>query len=160
MNEKEFIDLIDQHQGIIHKICRIYTDIQEDYDDLFQEIMVQLWQAMPRYKGKSKITTYMYKVALFTALNKMKQSNKMLYTTDELPDRTEDAPQKSAEAILKQVLTKLNMAEKALISLYLDERDYKEIAEILGITESNVGVRLNRLKKKMKAIIKVQEYGI
>ncbi len=139
MNEQEFIDLIDQHQGIIHKICRIYTDIQEDYDDLFQEIMVQLWQAMPRYKGKSKITTYMYKVALFTALNKMKQSNKILYTTDELPDRTEDAPQKSAEVILKQVLTKLNIAEKALISLYLDERDYKEIAEILGITESNVG---------------------
>lgn len=158
MSEKEFIDLIEQHQGIIHKVCRIYSDNNDDYDDLFQEIMMQLWQSITRYSGKSKLTTYMYKIALFTALNKVKKAKNKALVLADLPDDRTDEPKESAEVILDSIIRHLNEAEKALISLYLDEKDYKEMAEILGITESNVGVRLNRVKEKMRKILKVQDY--
>jgi len=158
LSEKEFIDLIEQHQGIIHKVCRIYTYNQHDYDDLFQDIMVQLWQSITRYQGKSKLTTYMYKIALFTALNKVKKAKKRQFDANEIADYTTDASD-TAEEILHTVIKHLSDAEKALVSLYLDEKDYKEMAEILGITESNVGVRLNRVKDKMRKILKAQEDG-
>lgn len=159
MSEKEFIDLIEQHQGIIHKVCRIYTYNQHDYDDLFQEIMVQLWQSIPRYQGKSKLTTYMYKIALFTALNKAKKAKRRQLDLQDLPDHTTDESADRVNDILNAIIQQLNDVDKALISLYLDEKDYKEMAEILGITESNVGVRLNRVKEKMRKILKTQYHG-
>lgn len=159
MSEKEFIDLIEQHQGIIHKVCRIYSYNQHDYDDLFQEIMVQLWQSIPRYQGKSKLTTYMYKIALFTALNKAKKAKRRQLDLQDLPDYTTDESADRVNETLNAVIQQLNDVDKALISLYLDEKDYKEMADILGITESNVGVRLNRVKEKMRKILKTQYHG-
>lgn len=159
MSEKEFIDLIDIHQGIIHKVCRLYTDKTHDYEDLFQEIMMQLWQSLPRYQGKAKVSTYMYKIALFTALNRVKSSKKQLDRSVDIPENIPEESIESHESILAAAIQHLNASEKALVSLYLDEKDYKEMAEILGITESNVGVKLNRIKKKLRRIFKVTAYG-
>ena len=159
MSEKEFINLIEKNQGIIHKICRLYTDTHTDYDDLFQEIMLQLWQSISSYQGKAKISTYMYRVALFTALNKVKYDKKQKLDPEEIKHQLSEETDQRPESILHLATQLLDPSDKALVSLYLDEKNYKEMADILGLSESNVGVRLNRIKKKLRTILKAQDYG-
>lgn len=101
----------------------------------------------------------MYKIALFTALNRVKSSKKQLDRSVDIPENIPEESIESHESILAAAIQHLNASEKALVSLYLDEKDYKEMAEILGITESNVGVKLNRIKKKLRRIFKVTAYG-
>nr|WP_246223574.1 RNA polymerase sigma factor [Fulvivirga kasyanovii] len=154
MKEKEFLDQIDQHQNIVHKVCRMYTDNRDDHEDLFQEILLQLWQAYPRFKGDSKLTTWMYRVALYTAISRHKKKQRIVsegidskayeYYENNDPYRYEN---------LRMAIDTLSETDKALVMLYLDEKPYKEIADIMGLTETNVGVRLNRIKKKLKEIL-------
>ncbi|UII30272.1 RNA polymerase sigma factor [Fulvivirga ulvae] len=152
--EKEFLDQIDQHQNIVHKVCRMYTDNKDDHEDLFQEVLLQLWQAYPRFKGDSKLTTWMYRVALYTAISRRKKKQRIIsegidstayeYYENQDPYRYEN---------LRMAIETLSETDKALVILYLDEKPYKEIADIMGLTETNVGVRLNRIKKKLKEIL-------
>lgn len=155
MSEKDFVDFIDTNQGIIHKICRIYTGNEADYEDLFQEIMLQLWQSVNRYKGDAKLTTWMYRVGLFTALTRKKKEQKLQFVDqahNHEPFYTPD-PVDDQEAELLAAIKKLNASDRGLVMLYLDNKSYKEMSEILGLTESNVGVRLNRIKVKLKEIL-------
>lgn len=154
LKEKEFLDQIDQHQNIVHKVCRMYTDNRDDHEDLFQEVLLQLWQAYPRFKGDSKLTTWMYRVALYTAISRHKKKQRIVsegidskayeYYENNDPYRYEN---------LRMAIDTLSETDKALVMLYLDEKPYKEIADIMGLTETNVGVRLNRIKKKLKEIL-------
>lgn len=154
MEETQFIQLIDQHQGIIHKICRLYRDVKEDREDLFQEIVFQLWKSLPSFSGKASFSTWMYRVALSTAIVTFRKKKPQIILTPELPDEPE-APQESEQTDqLFAALKKLNDEEKALITLYLEELSYREIAEITGITENNVGVKLNRIKSKIQQLLK------
>ena len=152
ISTSEFLDLIDQHQNLVHKVCRIYTDNEEDHNDLFQEILLQLWKAYPRFKGRSKLTTWMYRVALYTAMSEFKKRSRKKEVVDELERTVErNAAESHFEMeYLQAVIGRLNASDRALLALYLDERSYQQISEILGISESNVGVRLNRIKKKLK----------
>jgi RNA polymerase sigma-70 factor, ECF subfamily len=155
MDETEFLTLIDQHQGIIHKICRLYRDSKEDREDLFQEIVFQLWKSAHTFRGDAKFSSWMYRVALSTAIagyRKKKPDIRYMPSLPDEPDVQSHADEQREQ--LFQALKQLNDADKALITLYLEDLSYQEIAEIAGISESNVGVRLNRIKNKIQQLLK------
>ncbi|TPE45851.1 RNA polymerase sigma factor [Pontibacter mangrovi] len=155
-----FLALIAKHQGILHKLCRLYRDTSEDRQDLFQEIVYQLWKAFPQFRQEASITTWMYRVALNTALASFRKRVPTLRYTDTLPDTLSnyEATAEGQQEQLFGALKQLNDADKALISLFLEDMTYKEMALVLGISENNVGVRLNRIKSKLKLIVKKQNH--
>ena len=149
-----FVDLINQHQKIIHKVCNVYCFTPEDRQDLFQEIVLQLWRAYPNFKGKAKITTWLYRVALNTAITqKRKHKKSMIGSGQMLSDvKIADSEYQQIEnqQLLKTLINSLSDVEKSIIFLYLEEKSYEEIAGITGMSKSNVSVRLVRIKKKLE----------
>jgi RNA polymerase sigma factor (sigma-70 family) len=155
MDENRFLELINQHQVIIHKICRLYRDLKEDREDLFQEIVFQLWKSVSTFDGRSQFSTWMYRVALSTAIAVYRKKKPGIQYHSELPDRAEEQEQENEQhELLLEAIKKLNDGDKALILLYLEDLSYKEIAEITGITENNVGVRLKRIRDKIQQLTK------
>ena len=155
--EKEFLALIHDYQNIIYKICRLYRDNKEDQEDLFQEIVYQLWKSYPGFKRESKVSSWMYRIALNTAIAIYRKSKISVDYYQEFPEHLHLSDEKTIsenEERLFWALRKLNDSEKAVISLYLEDFNYREIASITGLSESNVGVRLNRIKNKLKEILK------
>lgn len=156
MDEQPFLVLIQEHQGIIHKICRLYRDGKEDREDLFQEITYQLWKSFPSFKREAKVSTWMYRIALNTAIASFRKKRLDVEYHQVLPDLPDDEVdeeyairQESLFATLKQ----LNESERAIVALYLDDLSYRQIAEIIGINENNVGVKLNRIKLKIQKLL-------
>lgn len=156
MDENQFLALITENQAIIHKICRLYRDSREDREDLFQEITYQLWRAVPSFKGEAKVSTWLYRVALNTAIASFrKKKPDVLYSTT-LPDLAEETPSEEMEIRQERLfaaLKQLDDSEKAIITLYLEELSYLQIAEITGINENYVGVKLNRIKNKIQKLL-------
>ncbi|WP_312388774.1 sigma-70 family RNA polymerase sigma factor [Chryseobacterium sp.] len=153
--EKTFIAFLKENQRIVHKVCRIYTDNKEDHEDLFQEITIQLWKSFPSFKGDAKFSTWMYRVALNTAITLFKKAKKNDLTTaiDVSSLRIEYETYEDDEHKLKimyQAIYTLSDIEKALIMMYLEDKSYREIGEILGITEGNARVKMNRAKNNLK----------
>ncbi|MGE9311952.1 RNA polymerase sigma factor [Niabella sp. CJ426] len=165
MAEKEqaFLQLIKQHAGILHKVARLYMDTETDRQDLIQEMMVQLWRSYDSFTGNSQFATWMYRVALNTALtylrNNKKHSKHILYThTPDVAD-TSSHPQQQAQLDIFYAATHhLNPVEKALIFYFMEGLSHKEIALQLGISEVNARVKLNRTKEKLQKIIKSLGY--
>jgi len=159
LNETDFLQLLEKHQNIIHKICRIYSYDYSDQKDLFQEISIQLWKSYPSFKGKSKFTTWMYRVGLNTAITLYRKNKKTIRGEDyskisELKANEEYDETKDIQ--IKWLYGKIDTfseIEKALILLYLEDKKYSEIAETLGISEVNARVKINRLKKKLKTML-------
>lgn len=155
--EKEFVALIHDYQNIIYKICRLYRDNKEDQEDLFQEIVYQLWKSYPGFRGESKASSWMYRIALNTAIAVYRKSKISVDYYEEFPEHLHLSDEKNIsqnEERLFWALRRLNDSEKAVISLYLEDFNYAEIAAITGLSESNIGVRLNRIKHKLKQILK------
>ncbi len=155
--EIEFVSLVQEHQNLMHKICRLYTNSDAEHKDLFQEITIQLWKAYPKFRGDSKFSTWMYRVGINTAISLYRKSKLRIqsYSFDDVSykipqtetyDDTQDQQLKSIYAALKQ----FNDIDKAVIFLYLEDKSYKEISEMIGITEVNARVKMNRIKKKLK----------
>lgn len=165
MKETEtiFLSLINQHKAIIHKISKMYMHDGEEQRDLFQEIVMQLWKAYPSFKGLSKFTTWMYRVALNTALVYFKKENRKV---DKAPldenidviDESDSTEKEEKLTYLYKAVQELNAVEKALIFLFLENQSHREIAENLGISEINARVKLNRTKEKLQFIIKKNGY--
>jgi RNA polymerase sigma-70 factor (ECF subfamily) len=155
MNETEFLALVNQHQGIIHKICTLYRDSPQDREDLFQEIIFKLWKSAPQFRGEAKFSSWMYRVALSTAIAVYRKKKPDIRYMPAVPDRAENQtqPDENREQLF-QALKQLNDADKALITLYLEDLSYQVIAGIVGISESNVGARLNRIKSKIQQLLK------
>ncbi|UNY97404.1 RNA polymerase sigma factor [Zhouia spongiae] len=163
ITEKEFLDKINEHKGILYKVTRMYCDEPEDREDLSQEITLQLWKSIDTFKGNSQFSSWMYRVALNTAIVFFKKDKKRKNTTADIKidpvahkdyDRDKD---KQLDCFYKAI-KELNKLDKALILLYIDGYSGKEIAENLGITEVNARVKINRAKKQLKRIIKAQGY--
>lgn len=153
--EAQFIHLINEHQGIIYKICRLYRDSREDREDLFQEIVFQLWKSFPGFRGKAAFSTWLYRIALSTAISAFRKKRPDISYTATLPDEPEEpGEQHGQRERLFDALRQLNDADKALIALYLENLSYQEIAEISGISENNVGVKLNRIRQKIQQLLK------
>ncbi|MBS0031334.1 RNA polymerase sigma factor [Chitinophaga sp. 22321] len=155
MDQQAFLVSIQQHQGILHKLCRLYRDSPEDREDLFQEMIYQLWKSYPTFSGNAKISTWMYRIALNTALAGFRKRSIPVTYTDTLPDlpATTDHNTTIQQDRLFAALSQLSDAEKAIIALYLEDMSYQEIAGIIGIEENYVGVKINRIKNKLKNIL-------
>ena len=155
MDEVQFLEKMKEHQGIIHKICRLYRESKEDREDLFHEILFQLWKSVSTFDNRSKFSTWMYRVALSTAIADYRKKKPAIQYHAELPEREEEQGLDDEQRdLLLQAIKSLNDADKALILLYLEDFSYKEIADIAGITENNVGVKLSRIKGKIQQLIK------
>ncbi|MNK61689.1 ECF RNA polymerase sigma factor SigG [compost metagenome] len=162
-NEKEFLSLIEDHKGLIHKVSRMYMDEAEDREDLFQEIILQLWKSYGSFKGESKVSTWMYRVALNTSLtffkkDKKKPDNIRMHHKMDVKDDNEISHKETQLDYFYKAVHTLNPVEKALIFLFLEGQSHKEIGNNLGITEVNARVKLNRTKDKLQEIIKQQGY--
>lgn len=157
--ESHFTSLITSHQGLIHKVCSMYCDQEEARRDLFQEIVLQLWRAFDSYKGEAKISTWMYRIALNTAITGFRyqkrrpQLEAMAEHIYQLPGQDHDWEQEERRTVLYQAISHLSEIEKAIVMLYLEDHSYDEIADIVGITRNHVGVKLNRIKGKLRQIM-------
>ena len=151
--ELEFISLIGEHQRIIYKVCNLYMDNAADRDDLFQEITLQAWKAYPKFKGEARFSTWLYRVALNTAITYFKKEQKqvVVFSSEVLPDSADshDPIEEQVQAMYKAI-GELSKIDKALVTLYLDDYSYQEIGDMLGITANNVAVKMNRVKLKLK----------
>lgn len=157
--EHQFVTNLEKHQNIVHKICRMYTNDQESHNDLFQEITIQLWKAYPRFRGDSKFSTWMYRVALNTAITLYRKSKRDIHTQDfdevsfKIKAHEYDDEVEQQLKLMYKAVKELNDIDKALVFLYLEDQSYKEISETLGITEVNARVKMNRIKKSLKNIL-------
>jgi len=157
--ENKFVKELQANQGIIHKICRAYTKGEAQHKDLFQEISIQLFKAYPKFKGNSKFSTWMYRVAINTAISLYRKSKRQIKTSEIFDNLKEleykgydDTKDKQVDLLYKAINT-LNDIDKALVLMYLDDKPYAEISEILGISEVNARVKMNRAKTKLKNIL-------
>ena len=158
-SEHNFVELLEKHQNIVHKVCRLYTNNYDAHNDLFQEITIQLWKAFPKFRGDSKFTTWMYRVGLNTAITLYRKSKRRIKTQEfdaiqfKISAEEYDSTEEEQLKLMYQAVHQLNDIEKALVFLYLEDKDYREISETLGISEVNARVKMNRVKKKLKTIL-------
>ena len=166
-NETErqrFVDLIEKHQGILHRICSVYANHSHDRQDLFQDMVLQLWRSYASFRAQSSFTTWMYRVALNTALLQRRMATRR-------PDLTRGgeaeiasvpvaaaAPNDGVE-LLRACIRKLPTLDRAIVLLHLEERSYDETAEITGLSRSNVSVRLVRLKERLRRMLEEKGLG-
>lgn len=161
--ENDFLQLLDAHKGILHKISKMYMESPEDQQDLFQETIYQLWKSYPTFSHQSKFSTWMYRVAVNSAITYFKKQKRKPPTTSSFP---EYLPSEETEANAKELqlshfykaVQQLEKIEKALIFYHLENYSHKEISLQLGISEVNARVKLNRAKTKLKQLIKNQGY--
>lgn len=158
--ESKFTLLVKENQRIVHKICRIYSDSPEAHEDLFQEIVLQLWKSFDSFKGDSKFSTWMYRVGLNTAITLIRKKNKTIETISidqhsYFDIRTNDDNEEKEERLklLYSCIKQLNDVERALVLLFLEDLPYKDIAETMGISEVNARVKMNRTKEKLKEMM-------
>ncbi len=150
--EETFARYVKEHRALLYKVCRMFEREPAAQEDLSQEILLQLWRAFPRYDERFKWTTWAYRIALNVAIShQRKAKTTILVTTEPLPElpMPTDGGSEQSDALWAAIAS-LNPAEKALLLLYFDELPYAAIAEISGLSESNVGVRINRIKQKLK----------
>jgi len=161
ITETEFAKVIYDNQELIIKVCNIYCHNLSDRDDLFQDIAINLLKGLSSFKGNSKLSTWIYRVSINTAISKFRKKRKLRFVGFESLTEPKDASAEEQEMdkensikALYYGIGKLNPVEKAIILLYLEDKSYDEIADIVGISKSNVSVRLVRVKRKLETIIK------
>ncbi len=155
--QEDFLKIVSNYQGIIHKVNLIYFRVIVDREDNFQEILLQLWKSFPQLKDRTKIGSWIYAVAINTSISKIRKDSKLVFQelTDSTPEMSLEDNADSFEVDVNfqkliEALHQLNQIDRSIMLLYLEELDYNEIAEIMGITSTNVGVRINRSKKQLK----------
>ncbi|MDM1521236.1 sigma-70 family RNA polymerase sigma factor [Myroides odoratimimus] len=163
--ERTFLDQIEKHKGILYKVSKMYMDNQEDQNDLYQEIVLQLWKSYTRFQGQSQFSTWMYRVALNTAITYFKKAKQVVGRNEAFDEKMKsmqssevDMDIESQVHYLYKAIYLLNDVEKALVFLYLEGLSHQDIGRNLGISEGNARVKLNRTKSKLQEIIKDQGY--
>jgi RNA polymerase sigma-70 factor (ECF subfamily) len=162
--ESLFKSWLAEHGGAVLKVARAYTLTTEDCQDLVQEILLQVWRSLPRFQGRSSAFTWSYRVALNTALewhrkeHRRQTHQRSMLRFEHLPDSGLDGARQAVEREivdrLYAAIRQLQKTDRAIVLLYLDDLSYRQIAEVLGITENNVGVKLNRAKKALGELMK------
>jgi RNA polymerase sigma-70 factor (ECF subfamily) len=158
-DKTEFVRVIQENEGLIYKISKLYTDRKEDEQDLYQEIVFQLWKSFSSFRNESKLSTWMYRIALNTAisnLNKEKRNGTFVPINEWILNRTDsdDLLRDERFEILYAKIRELSTVEKGIILLYLEGKSYEEMAAITGFTSTNIGTRLGRIKQKLITQIK------
>ncbi|PHN04833.1 RNA polymerase sigma factor [Flavilitoribacter nigricans] len=156
MSAEFYQEYIENNRAIIARICRAYTDNEVDFQDYFQEVCLQLWKSKDNFRQQAKLSTWIYRVSLNVCLSlvrKKRQDPKELGPAVEnlsVPPRPVEDPQQRQLELLYRQIRQLKEVDRALILLYLEEKSYEEMSQILGISVSNVGVKINRIKEKLK----------
>jgi RNA polymerase sigma-70 factor (ECF subfamily) len=154
--KEEFLDLINQNKGIIYRISRSYGETDSDCEDLFQEILLNLWKGYSSFRNESKFSTWLYRVALNTCITAIRKRSRTLNVVsmqekyNQIADDPVSADHYDEIHLLYNAIGKLDKLEKAIIILYLEEKNYEEIGEIAGITANHAGVRITRIKDKLR----------
>jgi RNA polymerase sigma-70 factor (ECF subfamily) len=155
----QFLDILEKNIGIIIKIARAYSKTLHDKEDLINDITLELWKSFGRFKGDSKISTWIYRIALNTSMNyKRKREKDRFFFLDDLKQIENlnwliEQPDSSHSEILYQCIDELNQLNKAIILLYLDGNSHDEISDITGISKTNVGTRIGRIKEQIKNLV-------
>ena len=158
--KKEFLKIISNYQGILHKVNLVYFKSKSDREDNLQEIIYQLWKSFPSLKNRKSLGSWIYTVSIHTSISNFKKSSRIEYreSIPELTDSNNFLNNLTNSESLNQLLDaiyNLDEINKSIMLLYLEEKSYEEIAEILGITKSNVGVRISRAKELLKQNLKI-----
>jgi RNA polymerase sigma-70 factor (ECF subfamily) len=157
--EEAFVQLIQENEGVIYKITMVYTDNLHDRQDLYQEIVYQLWKGYDSFLGKAKFSTWMYRVAMNTAISQLKKRKRQPNTLppETLIGNASDLANPEFEERIRMLyahIGELSILEKGIILLFLEGKKYHEIAEITGLSATNIGTRISRIKLKLKNRIK------
>lgn len=151
---------------MLHKVCNVYCHTEFDKQDLFQEIIVQLWKSFPRFRGESKFGTWLYRIALNTAISDFRRQKKTITSTAtaevqvDIEDFGYSQVQDEKLRQLHQAIDQLTEIEKAIVMLYLEDKSYDEMEQILGISQNTLRVKMNRIKEKLRKLTKSIEHGI
>lgn len=146
------------YSAIIIKICRAYTDTQQDFEDYYQEVSLQIWKSRSNFKGQSEWSTWVYRLTLNVCMTllKKRKNNHQYSAFDHLPEKENEEPRAFADESLDQLynaIRQLSDVDRAVILLYLEEKSYQEIADIIGTNTNNIGVRITRIKERLKKIL-------
>lgn len=163
--EQEFLLLVNQNQGIIRKVCHLYGRNDADKEDLYQEIVIQLWKSFGSFRGEAKFSTWMYRIALNTAISNLRRQTRKVELS--FPEFIPGEPFETGEDNSKEeklhemyiAISRLSEVEKAIVMLYLEEKSYDEMEEILGISSGTLRVKMNRIKDKLRSFTNAQAYG-
>lgn len=153
---QRFQQIIEQHKGILFKVARTYCQNEDDREDLMQEMMIQVWKSLPKYDDKFAITTWLYRIALNVAISFYRKNVSRKNTNIPLSDLHSNIQEMATNEkeqqlmLLEQLINELNNLDKALMLLYLDNKSYTEIGEILGLSVTNVATKVGRIKDKLK----------
>lgn len=149
------MDRIRDHVGILHKVCSAYARSKPDHEDLYQDIVLQLWRSFPSFNGQSRFSTWMYRVALNTALTRVRRPEFLEFREgqdlERFPATTPDTETAEQLALCHRAIRTLTPVDRAIVLMWLDDLSYREIGESLGLSEKNVGVKLSRIRKRLAA---------
>lgn len=157
--KKEFLEVLSKYQGILYKVSLVYFKNKADREDNLQEIIYQLWKSFPGIRNKNSIGSWIYAVSINTSISRIKKASVIEYreTVPEITDQADILDKMSKNEslhLLLKAIHNLNEIDKSIMLLYLEEKSYDEIAGIIGISKSNVGVRINRARKVLKKNLK------
>jgi RNA polymerase sigma-70 factor (ECF subfamily) len=162
--QEQFLSVLEAHKKLIYKVSHTYSRDWEEFQDLVQEIISQLWMAYPKYDESYKFSTWMYRIALNTAISFFRKEIRHKETFGELGDQLlriaddpYDDPYDQPLALLRRLINRMDRMNKALMLLYLEDKSYQEIADILGISVTNVGSKLNRIRQQLKKQFETQK---
>ncbi len=158
MSNDFYTSSIHPYSGIIIKICRAYTDTHEDFEDYYQEVCLQIWKSRNNFKGQSEWSTWVYRISLNVSMTllKKRKNNQQYASSDLLLEEVSEESRAFADESLNQLylgIRQLSEVDRAVILLYLEEKSYQEIADIIGTNPNNIGVRIKRIKERLKKIL-------
>ncbi|MFT3949099.1 MAG: sigma-70 family RNA polymerase sigma factor [Agriterribacter sp.] len=147
--------MLRQNSGILHKVCRMYGNSDEDRQDLLQEMIAQLWKAYPTFRQEAKISTWIYRIALNTAIAGYRKQKRQVFTVAidaelSIGNDSDDVIKTERLKLMYNAIAQLTDVEKALVMLYIEDKSYEEMEDILGMTQGNLRVKMNRIKEKLR----------
>lgn len=160
-DKRRFLGLINRHQGLINSVCRMYSPGEEDFKDLQQEVILQLWKSLPSFRHEARISTWIYRVAFNTILTRYRDNRKYSSHVSLSDIHDELLPVKPFDDELQQlmfIINKLEPRDKAIVMLHLEGYDHREMADILQMSTTNISTRMNRIKVKLRDYYKASDY--
>lgn len=154
----DFLRLLNEHRGALHRVCRTYADGPDDREELLQEIVYQLWRALPSYRREAAPITWIYRIALNTAITALRRRSRRpllvsLEVAAEVPASAPEVDRSGQGELLYRAIRRLGEVERALLMCHLDGLSYRQIGTVLGISETNVGARLSRIRAKLQELV-------
>ena len=161
--QNDFLQMLEAHRAMVHKVCHLYGHTPADRDDLFQEISFQLWKAWPSFRGESRVGTWLYRIALNTAITGLrKKRDHVVLAGERMPDPADPGVDREVEERrerMYEAIRALSEWERAVVMLYLEDKSYEEMEEILGVSQNNLRVRMTRIREKLRKQTRSEGHG-